>query len=127
LLDWFPKLPGYQAFSERLNKLAPAFQDLAEIWLDAIGVDLGEQMEYIVDSYPIILAKGSRSGYAKVASELCEKSYNSSRKEWYYGVNFTLLSLVSRDNCQFRWPSWPPARPNTTCLPLNKFWTITFP
>ena len=43
-------------------------------------------MDYIVDSCPIILAKGSRSGQAKVARELCEKSYNSSRKEWYYGM-----------------------------------------
>jgi len=94
LLDWFPKLPSYQAFSERLNKLAPAFQALAEIWLDAIGVDLSEQMVYIVDSCPIILAKGPRSGHAKVASELCEKSYNSSRKEWYYGVK--LHAVVAR-------------------------------
>jgi len=94
LLDWFPKLPSYQAFSERLNKFAPAFQALAEIWLNAIGVDLSEQMEYIVDSCPIILEKGPRSGYAKVARELCEKSYNLSRKEWYYGVK--LHAVVAR-------------------------------
>ncbi len=94
LLDWFPKLPSYQAFSDRLNKLAPAFQALAEIWLDAIGVDRNEQMEYIVDSCPIILAKGPRSGHAKVANGLCEKSYNSSRKEWYYGVK--LHAVVAR-------------------------------
>ena len=86
LLEWFPKLPSYQAFSDRLNRLAPAFQALAEYWLSIIGVDLQEQMEYIVDSCPIILARGPRSGHAKVARELCEKSYNSSRKEWYYGM-----------------------------------------
>jgi len=94
LLDWFPKLPSYQAFSDRLNKLAPAFQALAEIWLGAIGVDLNEQMEYIVDSCPIILAKGPRSSHGKVAKGLCEKSYNSSRKEWYYGVK--LHAVVAR-------------------------------
>lgn len=94
LLEWFPKLPSYQAFSERLNRLAPAFQALAEYWLSVIGVDLGEQLDYIVDSCPIILAKGPRSGYAKVASELCEKSYNSSRKEWYYGIK--LHAIVAR-------------------------------
>ena len=94
LLEWFPKLPSYQAFSDRLNKLAPAFQALAEHWLYIIGVDLHEHMEYIVDSCPIILAKGPRSGHAKVAQELCEKSYNSSRKEWYYGLK--LHAVVSR-------------------------------
>ena len=43
-------------------------------------------MEYIVNSCPIILAKGPRSGHAKVAWELCKKSYHSSRKEWFYGI-----------------------------------------
>ena len=52
-------------------------------------------MEYIVDSCPIILAKGPRSGYAKVAGDLCEKSYNSSRKEWYYGMK--LHAVVARN------------------------------
>ena len=52
LLEWFPKLPSYQAFSERLNRLAPAFQALAEYWLSVIGVDLGEQLDYIVVSCP---------------------------------------------------------------------------
>ena len=51
-------------------------------------------MEYIVDSCPIILAKGPRSGHAKVAQELCKKSYNSSRQEWYYGLK--LHVVVSR-------------------------------
>lgn len=51
-------------------------------------------MEYIVDSCPIILAKGPRSGQGKVAGELCEKSYNSSRKEWYYGIK--LHAVVAR-------------------------------
>lgn len=94
LLEWFPKLPSYQAFSDRLNRLAPAFQALAEYWLSVIGVNLQEQMEYIVDSCPVILAKGPRSGHAKVAQELCEKSYNSSRKEWYYGIK--LHAVVAR-------------------------------
>ena len=93
LLEWFPKLPSYQAFSDRLNKLVPAFQTLAEHWLYIIGVNLHEHMEYIVDSCPIILAKGPRSGHAKVAQELCEKSYNSSRNEWYYGIK--LHAVVS--------------------------------
>ncbi len=94
LSDWFPKLPSYQAFSDRLNRLAPAFQALAETWLSAIDVDWNEQREYIVDSCPIILAKGPRSSHGKVARELCEKSYNSSKKEWYYGIK--LHAVVAR-------------------------------
>lgn len=36
LLDWFPKLPSYAAFSRRLSFLVPAFQALAEEWLTVI-------------------------------------------------------------------------------------------
>ena len=71
----FPNCPAIKPFSDRLNRLAPAFQALAEYWLGIIGVDLAEHLDYIVDSCPIILAKGPRSGHARVASESCEKSY----------------------------------------------------
>ena len=70
----------------RLNFLAPAFQALAEKWLSIVIERKAGNTTYIVDSCPIILAKGPRSGHAKGAGELYEKSYNSSRKEWYYGV-----------------------------------------
>ena len=94
LSEWFSKLPSCQAFSDRLNRLAPAFQALAKHWLGIIGVDLYEHMDYIVDSCPIILAKDSCSGSTRVARELCEKSYNSSRNEWYYGMK--LHAVVAR-------------------------------
>lgn len=94
LLEWFSKLPTYQAFSDRLNRLAPVFQALAEHWLYIIGVDSRKVSEYIVDSCPVILAKGSRSGHAKAARELCEKCFNFSRKEWYYGLK--LHAVVAR-------------------------------
>ena len=48
-----------------------------------------------VDSCPIIPGKGPRSGHAKVARQLCDKSYNSSRKEWYYGLK--LHAVVARN------------------------------
>ena len=94
LLDRFPKLPSYAAFSRRLNFLAPAFQALAEEWLTVILKKEVENTTYIVDSCPVILAKGPRSGYAKAVEGLRAKSYNSSHKEWYYGVK--LHAFVAR-------------------------------
>ena len=92
--SWFPKLPSYQAFCRRLNNLVPAFQALAEIWSGMLCTQFEESVQYIIDSCPIILAKQSRSGSAKVAKDFCDKSYNSSRQEYYYGVK--LHSLVIR-------------------------------
>ena len=86
LLEWFPKLPSYQAFCYRLNRLVPAFQSLANLWMERASVMSGTEMAYLVDSFPIILAKQARSSRAKVAPELCDKGFNSSRDEYYYGV-----------------------------------------
>jgi len=49
LLDCFPKLPSYAAFSRRLNALAPAFQALAELWLNSVADGACEEAAYIVD------------------------------------------------------------------------------
>ena len=43
-------------------------------------------MTYVVGSCPIILAKQRRSSHAKIVPELCDRGYNSSRDEYYYGV-----------------------------------------
>lgn len=92
LSDWFPKLPSYQAFCARLNFLAPAFQALANVWLERVSAVCGTEMAYLLDSCPIILAKQARSSHAKVAPELCDKGYNSSRDEYYYGVKLHVFA-----------------------------------
>jgi hypothetical protein len=90
LRKWFPKLPSYQAFAQRATALAPAFQELSAHWMT--GQKPGEALvRYATDSFPIILAKQSRSGRAKVAREFCNKTYNASRQEWYYGVKLHVL------------------------------------
>lgn len=86
LLDWFPKLPSYQAFCRRIGQLAPAFRLLAEKWMDCVSASVVNELTYVVDSCPIVLAKQSRSAYAKVARDLCDKGFNSSKKEYYYGL-----------------------------------------
>lgn len=86
MLDKFPALPSYQAFCRRLNWLAPAFQALAEIWSEQFRSKTEDWHIYVLDSGPIILAKGRRSKHGKVARDLCSQCYNSARQEWYYGA-----------------------------------------
>lgn len=91
--EWFPDLPSYQAFCRRLNNLASAFQALAERWSGEVCANFEGSVQYIIDSCPVILAKQVRSGFAKVAPEYCDKSYNSSRKEYYYGVKIHAIAI----------------------------------
>lgn len=93
LHKWFPRLPSYQAFSRRLNELSPAFAGLIEIFMDELG-NSPLSHAFVIDSFPIILAKQSRSSRAKVAGEFCDKTYCASRREWYYGAKLHAIGRV---------------------------------
>ena len=94
LLEWFPAIPSYQAFCRRLNRLEAAFRALAEIWTEQAAAKEEDTHQYAVDSCPIMAARRSYSTGAKVGSEYCDKSYNSSRKEWYYGVKLHVFVML---------------------------------
>ena len=83
--DWFPDLPSYQAYNNRICFLADAFKALADILLTGLGLD-PDHGDFANDSIPIVLAGGKRSGRAKTASEFCDKGYCASKDMWYYGV-----------------------------------------
>lgn len=51
LLEWFPKLPSYQAFCQRLNRLAAAFRALADIWTEKA---LKKELVFLIGGYPAV-------------------------------------------------------------------------
>ena len=84
-LAWFPDLPSYSAYNARLNRLAAAFPILADRLTARYGVIFNEQeLVSLTDSMPIITCSGKRKG--KVAPELCDKGYNSTKKMYYFGM-----------------------------------------
>lgn len=85
LSSWFPTLPKYPAFIHRINRLHEAFRLLIES-LQSDKVPHDDEGVYLIDSFPIILAQHNHAYTAKVAPELASKSYNSTKKMYYYGV-----------------------------------------
>lgn len=85
LRAYFPGLPKYAGFVYRVNRLSEAFRMLIEN-LQSQAVSETDQDVYLVDSYPIMLAKRQHAFTAKVAPEVASKSYNSTKKMYYYGV-----------------------------------------
>ncbi len=84
-LDWFLNLPSYLAYNARLNRLAPVFPVLVEILTSHYGVSFNEQsIISLTDSMPIITCSGKRKG--KVAAELCDKGYNSTKGMYFFGM-----------------------------------------
>lgn len=94
LMDWFPKLPSYQAFVNRLNKLGGAFSILVANKIATGIAGLYFMNESVIDSMPIIVAGNKRSSFAKSASDICEKGFCSSKNMFYYGLKFHMLGFV---------------------------------
>ena len=87
---WFPLVPSYQAFNYRLNGLAVAFELLIAMLLQQAQTQVPVADDHVIDSLPIILARGSRSTTAKVSREIADKSFCASKNLWYHGVKIHL-------------------------------------
>jgi hypothetical protein len=94
LSDWFPLLPSYQAFNDRLNKLHGCFEVLVQSINFKALQGLEFENEKVIDSVPVIVTGKSRSSSAKVAPLLCNKGYCSSKQMYYYGLKLHVAGIV---------------------------------
>ncbi len=92
--DWFPDLPSYQSYNRRLNRLKAVFSPLVEKALEQIdGKRAEKNMLRIVDSMPIMMAKGQRASQATVATERTpDVGYCSSKDTFYHGVKLHVVA-----------------------------------
>ena len=86
--DWFPRLPGYGAYVQRLNRIADCFPALLERFCET-----GEAVSFagLVDSMPVIMARQGRRFNAKVAPELASSGYCPTKNLYFYGVKIHLV------------------------------------
>ena len=91
LRSWFPKLTSYAAFNNRINWLSEAFKHFAGSLLnDFKPIDCSEQVS-LLDSLPIITCSGKRTG--KVAREITDKGFCSTKSLYYYGLKLHALAF----------------------------------
>ena len=86
--DWFPRLPGYGAYVQRLNRVADCFPALLERFCET-----GEAVSFagLADSMPVALARQGHRFKAKVAPELASGGYCPTKNLYYYGVKIHLV------------------------------------
>lgn len=123
-LGEFQKLPSYQAFCRRLNRLAEAFAALAEVLFEQKLASSEPTHGYVLDSCPVMVSVGSRSNTAKTARDLCNLTRNPTKNLWYHGVKLHVLRSCGRAS----FPSPAPyrsAKPvSATCgLQSRSIWT----
>lgn len=92
---WFPHLPSYQAFSYRLNNLAADFAVLSNLLIHAKLDSLPHNLsaDSLIDSFPVMLKKGSQAKVCRTASEIADFGYCSSKNLYYYGVKLHSLAI----------------------------------
>lgn len=110
LMAWFPHLPKYGAYDQRINKLHDLFVPLVDVMSTELTNSLKlESLIGLTDSMPIIMAQRGRRFHAKVAPEIATKNgYCATKKLHYYGVK--LHAIASRQ---------PGALPVPSCLGLT--------
>ncbi len=92
LRGWFPKLPSYVAFVQRLNKVSDVFAPLLEIiQTEQEQTRVGNTQPLLIDSFPVALAKQGHRFKACVANELADGGYCSTKKLYYYGVRVHVI------------------------------------
>jgi hypothetical protein len=92
LYSWFPKLPSYVAFVQRINKLNEVFIPIIEKLQSFLPDSFANHAFRLLDSMPIIMAKNNRRFKACVAAEIADKNgYCSTKNLYYYGVKLHVI------------------------------------
>jgi IS5 family transposase len=90
--QWFPALPAYQSVNYRLNELVPAFELLIEQLLISGAWQIGATDDRLVDSVPVMLARGTRANRGRVAPDLADTGFCATKQQHYRGVKLHLIA-----------------------------------
>ncbi|TDD95043.1 hypothetical protein [Flavobacterium cellulosilyticum] len=99
MLDWFAKLVSYAGFSNHLNQLSEAFRSFTTSSFEDFLPPGSFPNQSLLDSMPIITCSGKRNG--KVAKNLTDKGYCSTKSLYYYGAKLQTLAFRRLDKIPF--------------------------
>ena len=100
LLDWFPKLVSYQTFVYRLNRMTGVIEELLKHLIASYKPEDCDEDTLIVDSMPIMTCCG-RNRKGKVAREIADKGYCSTKNQYYYGLKLHLVGYRRKGHLPF--------------------------
>ena len=92
LYDWFPNLPSYPGFIQRINKISHLFEVLVERLMVMLPVKQQPDLAVLMDAFPIILAHQGRRFKARVAQEIASANgYCATKNLYYYGIKLHMI------------------------------------
>ena len=93
---WFPRLPADQTFVARLNQLEQTFQTIGGHLSELLQENRRPEIDHLIDSVPVMLAKGGHAYTATVAREVADVGYCASKKIYFHGVR---LHTIAQRRC----------------------------
>jgi hypothetical protein len=90
--EWFPDLLSYGGYVRCLNRLSAAFAPLTEAAIAEVNSEEVIETLRIADSFPVMTAKEKRFTQAKVAPQIADKGYCSSKDTFYHGVKMHVVA-----------------------------------
>ncbi len=89
---WFPRLPSYQTFVLRLNRLEPTFQTFGTVLADALATEQSPEVDHLADSLPVMLAHHGHSYRARVGREIADIGYCAAKKTRFHGMRLHCIA-----------------------------------
>src|SRR5215213_7381221 len=91
-LAWFPRLPSYQTFVLRLNRLEPTFQTFGAALSATLDATHRPELDHLVDSLSVMLAQHGHSYRARVGREVADIGFCAAKKTRFHGVRLHCLA-----------------------------------
>lgn len=89
---FFPTLPSYQTFVARLNRLEATFQSLGAALQARLKLAHVPEVDQVIDSLPVMLARGGHAYSASVAQAIADIGYCASKKLYFHGVRLHAIA-----------------------------------
>ena len=90
--DFFPTLPAYQTFVARLNQLESTFHTIGSYLQMMLANSFAPEIDHLIDSLPVMLAKGGHAYSATVARDVSDVGYCASKKIYFHGVRLHTIA-----------------------------------
>jgi hypothetical protein len=89
---YFPNLPAYQTFVARLNQLEQSFQTIGGYLHELLAERRTPEIDHLIDSVPVMLARGGHAYTARVARDVANRGYCASKKLYFHGVRLHTIA-----------------------------------
>ena len=89
---YFPLLPAYQTFVARLNLLEQTFQTIGGYLNELVAESRTPEIDHLIDSVPVMLARGDQANGARVARDRADVGYCASKKTYFHGVRWHTIA-----------------------------------